>query len=199
MFLGLGLIALAYGLARLASASAFLAVLATGLALRRVAEMPSDRSLPLGLAASAAGHGYVSLATHPQHASATMRDSVQLFNGQLEKLAELILVVGVGAMLAHTPLLASVWWFVPAALLIIRPLSVLPVLAGQRLTVAQGGLMAWFGIRGIGSVYYLALVVQSDIDAPTRVTLTSMTLWTVTASIVAHGLTARPLMRRYGI
>lgn len=87
----------------------------------------------------------------------------------------------------------------PTVLLIIRPLSVLPVLAGQGLTAAQGGLMAWFGIRGIGSVYYLALVLQVNLDALTRATLTSMTLWTVTASIVAHGLTARPLMRRFGI
>lgn len=199
VFLGLGLIALAYGMARLAHASGFLAVLATGLALRRVAEMPSKASRPLGHAASVAGHGYLSLATHPQHASATMRDSIQLFNGQLEKLAELILVVAVGAMLARTPVIASVWWFVPTVLLIIRPLSVLTVLAGQRLTVAQGGLIAWFGIRGIGSVYYLALVQQSDMDTVTRVTLTSITLWTVTASIVAHGLTAGPLLRRYRI
>lgn len=108
MFLGLGLIALAFGLAHLAQASGFLAVLATGLALRRVAEMPSGHSRPLGRAATAAGHDYVSLATHPQHASATMRDSIQLFNGQIEKLAELTLVVAVGAMLAHSPVIASV-------------------------------------------------------------------------------------------
>lgn len=198
MFLGLGLIALSYGLARLASASTFLAVLATGLALRRVAEMPSNQTRPLGLATSAAGHGYVSLATHPEHASATMRDSVQLFNGQIEKLAELILVVAVGAMLARTAVIASLWWFIPATLLIIRPVSVLPVLFGQRLKLAQGGLMAWFGIRGIGSVYYLALILHSGIDALASATLTSLTLWTVTASIVVHGLTARPLMRQYG-
>lgn len=199
MFLGLGLIALACGLAHLAGASGFLAVLATGLALRRVAELPSDQARPLGLAPSASGHGYASLATHPEHASATMRDSVQLFNGQLEKLAELMLVVTVGAMLARTPVPDAVWWFVPMSILLVRPLSVLPVLAGQRLSVAQGGLVAWFGIRGIGSVYYLAVALQSDLPAPARDTLTAMTLWTVTASIVAHGLTARPLMRRFGL
>lgn len=198
MFLGLGLIATAYGLAYLLHASGFLAVLATGLSLRRVAEMPSARSRPLGGAGSAAGHGYALLATHPDHASATMRDSVQVFNGQLEKLAELMLVTLVGAMLARTPVINAVWWFVPLTLVVIRPLSVLPALVGQRLPCAQGGLLAWFGIRGIGSVYYLALVLQADLGQGTGATLSSLTLWTVAASIVVHGLSARPLMRRYG-
>ncbi|MEJ8816062.1 hypothetical protein WKW77_33750 [Variovorax ureilyticus] len=35
------------------------------------------------------------------------------------------------------------------------------------------------------------------LDGPVADTLVTLTLWTVAASIVAHGLTAQPLMRRY--
>lgn len=112
MFLGLGLIALAYGLAQLVLASGFLAVFASGLALQRVREQPLGDTRPLLAAVGAAGHSYETLATHSHHASATMRDSVQLFNGQLEKLAELALVLLVGAMLAYAKPLPAVWWFV---------------------------------------------------------------------------------------
>jgi NhaP-type Na+/H+ or K+/H+ antiporter len=152
---------------------------------------------PLVAAPAAAGHSYETLATHSHHASATMRDSVQLFNGQLEKLAELALVLLVGAMLAYAQPLPEVWWFVPLVLLVLRPLSTLPATVGERLTLPQATMIAWFGIRGIGSVYYLLFALRQGLDARTAETLVSLTLWTVAASIVVHGLTAQPLMRRY--
>ena len=113
---------MAYGIAQLVLASGFLAVFAAGLALQRVRERPRsgtrDRSL---LLADSGGHSYETLATHSHHASATMRDSVQVFNEQLERLAELALVLMVGAMLAYAKPLPAVWWFVPLLLLVLRP------------------------------------------------------------------------------
>lgn len=197
MFLGLGLIALAYGLAQLVLASGFLAVFASGLALQRVREQPLGDTRPLLPASEAAGHSYETLATHSHHASATMRDSVQLFNGQLEKLAELALVLQVGAMLAYAKPLPAVWWFVPLVLLVLRPLSTLPAIIGERLTLPQNTMIGWFGIRGIGSVFYLLFALGHGIDAGVAEQLISLTLWTVAASIVVHGLTAQPLMHRY--
>jgi sodium/hydrogen antiporter len=197
VFLGLGVIALAYGFAQLVLASGFLAVFAGGLALRRVRELPMEDTRPLKAAAEVAGHSYETLAIHSHHASATMRDSVQLFNGQLEKLAELALVLLVGAMLAYAQPLPALWWFVPLVLFVLRPLSTLPAIVGERLTLPQCTMIAWFGIRGIGSIFYLLFVLHKGLDAGVAETLISLTLWTVAASIVVHGLTARPLMRRY--
>jgi NhaP-type Na+/H+ or K+/H+ antiporter len=126
-----------------------------------------------------------------------MRESVQGFNEQLEKLAELALVLMVGAMLAYAPPLPVVWWFVPLLLLVLRPLSVVAAVVGERLTLPQCALIGWFGIRGIGSVYYLLFALRHGLDAHVADTLVSLTLWTVAASIVAHGVTAQPLMQRY--
>jgi NhaP-type Na+/H+ or K+/H+ antiporter len=196
-FLGLGLIGLAYGIAQLCLASGFLAVFAAGLALQRVRERPEPHIRPLAAAAGSQGHAYETLATHSHHASATMRDSVQSFNEQLETLAELALVLMVGAMLAYAAPLPAAWWFVPLLLLVLRPLSAVAATAGERLTAPQHAMIGWFGIRGIGSVFYLLFALRHGLDRDIADTLVSLTLWTVAASIVAHGLTAQPLMRRY--
>jgi sodium/hydrogen antiporter len=196
-FLSLGLVAMAYGVAQLALASGFLAVFAAGLALRRVRERPRSHSRPLAPAAAPDGHSYEALATHSHHASATMRDSVQDFNKQLERLAEMGLVLMVGAMLAYAKPLPALAWFVPLLLLVLRPLSVVTAILGERLTAPQSALIAWFGIRGIGSLFYLLLALRHGVDARTADLLVSLTLWTIAASIIVHGLTAQPLMKLY--
>ena len=196
-FLGLGLLAMAYGLAQICQASGFLAVFAAGLALQRVRERPRSHTRPLAAAASSEGHSYETLATHSHHASATMHDSVQAFNAQLERLAEMALVLLVGAMLAYARPLPAVWWFVPVLLGLLRPLSVLVSTWGAKLSTPQRAMIGWFGIRGIGSVFYLLLAVHAGLDGRTADTLVTLTLWTVATSIVAHGLTAQPLMQRY--
>ena len=196
-FLGLGLVAMAYGIAQLVLASGFLAVFAAGLALQRVRERPRSSTRPLAAVADSGGHSNETLATHSRHASATMRDSVQVFNEQLERLAELALVLMVGAMLAYAKPLPAVWWFVPLLLLVLRPLSVVASTLGERVTVPQFAMIGWFGIRGIGSVFYLLLALRYGVEGNIADTLVSLTLWTVAASIIAHGLTAQPLMHLY--
>lgn len=181
-FLGLGLVAMAYGVAQLCLASGFLSVFAAGLALQRVRERP-----PAGVAAASA---------EPSHAS-DMRDSVKSFNEQLERLAELAVVLVVGAMLAYAKPLPAVWWFVPLMLAVLRPLSVAVSLPGEGLSMPQRAMVTWFGIRGIGSVFYLLLALRHGVPAAVAETLISLTLWTVAASIVVHGISAEPLMRRY--
>lgn len=196
-FLGLGLVGMAYGLAQLSLASGFLAVFAAGLALRRVREQPRPHTRPLAAADNSQGHSYETLATHSHHASATMLDSVQSFNAQLERFAELAMVLLVGAMLAYAKPLPAAWWFVPLLLLVLRPLSVLVAIPGEHLSMPQGAMVGWFGIRGIGSVFYLLFALHHGVDGRIADTLVSLTLWSVVASIIAHGLTAQPLMRRY--
>jgi NhaP-type Na+/H+ or K+/H+ antiporter len=196
-FLSLGLLCLAFGLAQLAWASGFLSVFAAGLALQRVREQPGVDTLPLGPAATSAGHSYDILASHPHHASATMRDSVQAFNEQLEKLAELIVVLVVGAMLSYSAPPLAVWWFVPLVLLVMRPLSAALAFPGEGLERAQVRMIGWFGIRGIGSVFYLLLALRHGVSGTTAQVLVSLTLCTVAASIVLHGASGQPLMQRY--
>lgn len=180
-FLSLGLVAMSYGVAQLALASGFLAVFAAGIALQRVREDTLSRE-----------H-----AADEPYGNVRMRDSVQAFNAQLEKLAELTLVLIVGALVATVEPVAAVYWFVPLLLLVARPASVLVATTGERLTPSQLAMIGWFGIRGIGSLFYLLMALRLGIDDEIAATIASITLWTIAASIVVHGLTAQPLMQRY--
>ncbi len=196
-FLGLGVVGMSYGLAQISLASGLLAVFAAGMALQRVQVRPREDTPPLPAAPTLQGHPYEKLATHPHHASATMRSSVRGFNEQLEKFAEMALVLLVGAMLAYARPLPAVWWFVPLMLLVLRPLSAWLSIAGEGLTRPQGAMICWFGIRGIGSIFYVLFAIRHGLAVGLTDTLLSLTLWTVAASIVVHGITAQPFMARY--
>lgn len=188
-FMVLGLIALSYGVALLCQAYGFLAVFAAGLALRRVAAQPAGR-------APATDEGGADAAPEAR-VSGYLMESVERFNAQLERIAEVAVVLVVGALLATVEFGAEVLWFVPLLLGVIRPLSVYAGLWGAPVQRNQRRLIAWFGIRGIGSVYYLMYAITHGLPPALAQRLLSLTLAVVVASMVVHGVSVTPLMRRY--
>ncbi len=136
-------------------------------------------------------------ATRPETAPLYLTQAVLGFNEQLERIGEATVVLLLGGMLSSVPFAPEAFWFAPLLLLGIRPFSVALGLAGSRTAPLQRRFIAWFGIRGIGSVYYLAYAIGHGLPAPLARTLASLTLAVVTVSIVAHGISVTPLMRRY--
>ncbi len=194
-FIALGLIALTYGLAIVCHTYGFLAVFAAGLALRRIDKMPSPS--PAVVAAVAAQGKPVDPQASPTEAPATMMKAVERFNTQLESFAEVAIVLAVGALIAVVPLRREVLWFVPLIFLVIRPAAVYVGLVGTGIHGQQRRLMAWFGIRGIGSIYYLLYAIRHDIHRDLAERLLSLTIAVVVASVVAHGVSVTPLMKKY--
>ncbi|CAM3483393.1 Sodium:proton antiporter [Bordetella sputigena] len=195
-FLSLGLIAMAYGMAQTCMASGFLAVFAAGLALQRVGEQPRAGSTSLNPEEISRDDGKRRLATHSHHASAAMSDAVHTFNSQLEGLAELTMVLVVGAMLAYVQPADMQWWFIPALFLILRPLAVFLGTLGHSSNLQSRAKISWFGIRGIGSVYYLVFAIRHGIGQELSQQLINIVLITIAASILLHGASVRPLMKR---
>ena len=191
-FIALGLIALTYGLALLTFTYGFLAVFAAGLALRRIDE-------PTALATQAPN---VELSAEDQratgsHAPAHMMRQVERFNSQLESFAEVAIVLVVGVLLATTRFEPAVLWFAPLLFLVIRPIAVTVGLLGTDVKPTQRRLMAWFGIRGIGSLYYLLYAISHGIQPALARQLLAITLAIIVASVIAHGISVTPLMNRY--
>jgi sodium/hydrogen antiporter len=191
-FIALGLIALTYGAALLLMTYGFLAVFAAGLALRRI-----DHARPKAdLATSPSMNAEERKAT--AEAPAQMTREVERFNTQLESFAEIGIVVAVGVLLSTVRFDARVFWFVPLLFLVIRPVAVYAGLVGAPdVKGPQRRLMAWFGIRGIGSLYYLLYAISHDLAPDLTQQLLSLTLAVVVASVVAHGVSVTPLMARY--
>ncbi len=65
------------------------------------------------------------------------------------------------------------------------------------LSGSQRAFIAWFGVRGIGSVYYLAYALSHGVPGGQPTPIADITLVVVSASIVVHGVSVTPLMRWY--
>ncbi len=192
-FIALGLIALTYGLSLLTLTYGFLAVFAAGLALRRIDQSKTpEPALPKAAELSETDQRATG-AKAPAH----MMREVERFNAQLESFAEVGIVLAVGVMLATVRFRIEVLWFVPLLFLVIRPAAVYIGLLGSAVKGPQRRLMAWFGIRGIGSLYYLLYAISHKIEPALAQQLLSVTVAVVVASVVAHGVSVTPLMKRY--
>jgi NhaP-type Na+/H+ or K+/H+ antiporter len=194
-FLALGLIALSYGIALLLSTYGFLAVFAAGVSVRRI-EREHSEVVPAPDVAEA-GLSTEEQATDPGTAPAYMARAVLSFNEQLERLGEFAVVVVVGAMLADIQAPVPGLWITLGLFALVRPAATMLTLSRTPLSKRQRAFIAWFGVRGIGSIYYLAYALAHGVAGPTGRMLADTTLVVVAASIVLHGVSVTPLMQRY--
>jgi NhaP-type Na+/H+ or K+/H+ antiporter len=222
-FLALALIALAYVGAEAIGAWGFLSVFAAGMGLRHaerkvVHESPHpsmslesgavaepDASEPAGARASAESHppaeNLVPKATpdaleQPSVAAGTLLAEVLSFGDTTERLLEVMLVFIVGIALGqHWD--TGAFALALVLMVVVRPLGTHLVLLGTPTTPAQRWLIGWFGIRGIGSLYYLAYALREGLPPALGAQLSAFTLSVVAISVVVHGITSQPMLARY--
>ncbi len=196
-FLTLGLIAGAYGIAHLIEGVGFIAVFAAGVAMRSTEHEASGAANPAQvIGAVPAGNAPV-VATHPRKAPAYMAETILGFNQQLEHIAEFVMVLLLGVMLSEVGFSGEGAMVAVLLMFAVRPLSAILSLLGERAGDAQRWLIGWFGIRGIGSLYYLMFALQYDWSVELKQRLVPMVLTAVTISVLAHGISATPLMAIY--
>lgn len=207
-YLALALIALAYVGAEALHGYGFLSVFAAGLGLRHEeVKSTGDDELPAEhLVQPVVGHQNV----EPQHAvhgdterledsqvaAGIMMGDMLAFGSLVERAMEVFLVTLLGVVLiAHWDWRALL---IGTALFgLIRPLSVLALPWRRLLNGQQRLLIGWFGIRGIGSLYYLFYALNHGL-APSITTLcTDLTLSVVALSILVHGFSTQPMLAWY--
>ena len=200
-FLALGLVFLAYGLALWIHTYAFLAAFAAGLALRAVERHRApdkEGEEPSADVAAAAQQGKgEEVAVDPEKAPAYMASAVLGFTEQFERIGAVTMVVLVGALLYYADWGWEALWFVPLMFFVIRPLAVWVGLLGSHTDEVHKGFISWFGIRGIGSVYYLMFAENHGLPDGVAYKVLSLTLITIAASSFVHGVSVTPLMAWY--
>jgi NhaP-type Na+/H+ or K+/H+ antiporter len=205
-FLALGLVGVSYGLAIALHAYAFLAVFAAGVALRRVERKESEANerpdatrdaerIPLKHADPEVENE--ELAVDPVRAPGFMAHAVLTFNEQLERIGEVAAVVVVGMLLWSLDWQLVPWALVLGLFALVRPAAVLIGLVGSGTSWTERRLIGWFGIRGIGSLYYLMFATNHGIEPALAAQLTAITLSVIAASVVLHGISVTPLMAAY--
>jgi NhaP-type Na+/H+ or K+/H+ antiporter len=121
------------------------------------------------------------------------------FDSQAGEFLSLVVWFLFGAVIV-TALDAATWQtvvFVVLALTVARMVPVALALFGEGFTHTTVAFMGWFGPRGMASVVFAVIAFDSMTGPDAKAVLAAITL-TVLVSVVAHGLTAAPLSRRYG-
>jgi NhaP-type Na+/H+ or K+/H+ antiporter len=175
-WVAVAVVLIVYGAAELAGAYGFLAAFAGGVGFRRYER---DHDLNLG-----AHRGALAM----------------------ERVGELAVILLLGSSLTLTGLAEpgwSGWLLIPLLLLVVRPLATFASLP-RRWDWRARLWIGWFGVRGVGSLYYVSAVAATGLLAAGEAAAVT---WTVIAcvavSIVVHGVTGdlatrRLVMRRTG-
>ncbi len=167
-FVALGITALAYGATEMVRGYGFLAVFVAALALR----------------ATEPGHEY--------------HQKLHDFAEELERLMMMVLLVLLGGAMTGGGLFESLTWeavaFAALALFVVRPLAGWIGLLGTGRPADETMAISFFGIRGLGSIYYLAYGLQKA-SFENAGLLWSATGFIILVSIVLHGVTVTPVMR----
>jgi sodium/hydrogen antiporter len=130
------------------------------------------------------------------------------FIERIEKLLEIGTILILGSILLVKPMVnyASQSLLVIFLLFfIIRPIGVWISTIGKRpiyshrrtLNPATRLLFGWFGIRGVGSLYYLAYAFGSGLKGEVAEQISWITYTTIVVSVIVHGISATPLMKWY--
>ena len=198
---GLGLIAVIHSLCGFAHAWGFLAVFFAGMALRHtellLAGAHKNRQgllVPDDPKADPANDEVPDPATTPLTVSA----EALIFKEHLERLSELTLVLLLGGMLTLSSWNWRTWGTALFVFVIARPLSVMLGLAATGLPMRIKLIIGWFGVRGIGSLYYLMYAINHGLPVPLARDLSQITVVVVGLSIIVHGVSVKPLMNKFG-
>jgi NhaP-type Na+/H+ or K+/H+ antiporter len=168
-FVAVGITCVAYGLTEMVRGYGFLAVFVAALALR----------------ATEPGHEYHS--------------KLHDFAEELERLLMMVLLVLLGGAMTGGNLFSTLTWQAAAfgllALFVVRPLAGWIGLIGTDPPPGEKAAISFFGIRGLGSIYYLAYALNHAKFDDANL-LWSTAGFIILVSIVLHGITVTPAMRR---
>ena len=163
----LGIILLTYGLTEVVNGYGFLAVFVAGYVVQQKGCYPDQRR------------------------------SQRQFSTQIEKLLEVGSILLLGALLR----VEQGMQFLPEALIIagllffiIRPLGAWCSTIGGNFHPGTRLLFGWFGIRGIGSIYYLSYAITHGLPEAMIAPLRWIVYLIVLLSIIIHGISATPLV-----
>lgn len=122
------------------------------------------------------------------------------FTEQIEKLLEIGTILILGSLLLFGPIvqyLGQALLLAAILLFLIRPVGVWISMLGSRMPAPTLLLFGWFGIRGVGSLYYLTYAFGKDLKGETGEQLAWITYTIIIISVLLHGISATPLMTWY--
>jgi NhaP-type Na+/H+ or K+/H+ antiporter len=125
-------------------------------------------------------------------------DEMHHFSDQIERLLMMLVLMLFGGAMVHGLLSALTWRDVGvglAVLLVVRPLAGMIAMIGSGHPLRERALLSFLGIRGLGTVYYIAYALnRGEFGDSER--LWAIVGFIIAASILIHGVSASPLLIR---
>ncbi|NJO40085.1 MAG: sodium:proton antiporter [Cyanobacteria bacterium CRU_2_1] len=169
-FVALGMILVTYAIAEILNGYGFLAVFVAGIINQRSYRDPEKQLSQLN------------------------------FTERTEKLLEIGTILLLGTILQGEPLglFALPGLFIAGILtFVIRPIGAWISTIGANYHPARRWLFGWFGIRGVGSLYYLSYALGNGLEGEIAAQIAWIAVIVILCSIVLHGVSATPLMKWY--
>ena len=158
--------------------------------------------LAYGIAAALGGSGFIAAFVAGAFFGALVsRESEQAsrLNEELGALLGGVTFLIFGAVLLG-PALEHVSWqiavYAVLSLTLVRMLPVAVAMIGTGARVPTVAFLGWFGPRGLASIVFAVIVVE-EANLAGAATILTTTYLTIGLSVMAHGITAAPLARRY--
>jgi sodium/hydrogen antiporter len=169
-FVALGIVLLTYSLTEIVNGYGFLAVFVAGMITQRSYHDPEKKLSQLEFAET------------------------------IEKLLEIGTILLLGSLLRIDPIQK---YLIPGLIIagslifIIRPLGIWITSIGEGYYPLRRWLFGWFGIRGVGSIYYLTYSLGSGLKNGIGEQIAWITFIAIISSIILHGISSTPLMNWY--
>jgi sodium/hydrogen antiporter len=170
-FIALSIVLITYALTELVNGYGFLAVFIAGMVVQR------------------------------NHADPETYHSQREFAEQIEKLMEVGIILLLGSLLRIEPMIRFAGPILLVAVLlifVIRPIGAWISTMGSPLNPTRRLLYGWFGVRGLGSLYYLSYAFGKGLSGDLGEKIAWIVYFTVVISIILHGISATPLLAWYG-
>ena len=122
------------------------------------------------------------------------------FTEQIEKLLEVATILILGSLLLLAPMIkysGQGLLIAGLVLFVIRPVGVWLSMLGSRVPIQTSMIFGWFGIRGVGSIYYLSYAFTKGLKDDLGEQIAWITYITIVISVILHGVTATPVMNWY--
>ncbi len=169
-FVALSMVLITYALTELVNGYGFLAVFVAGMVVQR------------------------------SHVTPETYHSQLEFAEQIEKLMEVGIILLLGSLLRIEPMVrfgGEILLVAALLIFIIRPVGAWISTIGSPLNPTQRLLYGWFGIRGLGSLYYLSYSFGKGLSGEVGEEVAWIIYFTVVISIILHGISTTPLMTWY--
>ncbi len=124
-------------------------------------------------------------------------DELHSFIDQAERILIAVVLILFGGALVSGILEALTWKMILFTLLflfVVRPLSAYASVVGTKIHIKEKLAISFFGIRGLGTVFYLAFALE-EVDFKYKDELWAIVAFTILISIMIHGITATPIMK----